>query len=137
MQAKDVFIKCSSFQISHLIVTVEFAPFGTYRQLDHPVICGNIKCYSHNQIITWIKSYIWITCFPELCSRNSKWYWKERKKVLETFYVKKNFVTNVNCDVNQNICEAIITITFPCKKTTMKHDMNKLISPSLNVESKI
>ena len=32
---------------------------------------------------------------------------------------------NVNCDCNKNICEAIITITFPGKQTIMKHDMNK------------
>ena len=50
---------------------------------------------------------------------------KRRKRVLETFYVAWNFVMNVNCDCNKNICEAIITITFPVKQTTMKHDMNK------------
>ena len=32
---------------------------------------------------------------------------------------------NVSCDSNENICEATITITFPCKQTIMKHDMNK------------
>ena len=32
---------------------------------------------------------------------------------------------NVNCDGNENICEVIITITFSCKQTTVKHDMNK------------
>ena len=32
---------------------------------------------------------------------------------------------NVNYDSNENMCEAIITITFPCKQTRMKHDMNK------------
>ena len=31
---------------------------------------------------------------------------------------------NVSCDSNENICEAIITITFPCKQTMMKHDMD-------------
>ena len=31
-----------------------------------------------------------------IVSRNSKWYWRERKTVLETFYVKWNFVMNVN-----------------------------------------
>ena len=36
----------ASFQISHLIVTVEFT------QLDHPVSCENTKCYPHIQIIT-------------------------------------------------------------------------------------
>ena len=36
-----------------------------------------------------------------------------------------NFVMNANCDGNENICQAIITITFPSKQTTMKHDMNK------------
>ena len=29
---------------------------------------------------------------------------------------------NVNWDGNQNICEIIITITFLCKQTMMKHD---------------
>ena len=29
-------------------------------------------------------------------SRNRKWYCRERKKVLETFYVKRNFVMNIN-----------------------------------------
>ena len=33
---------------------------------------------------------------------------------------------NVNYDGNKNISEAIITITFPCKQTIMKHDMNRL-----------
>ena len=32
---------------------------------------------------------------------------------------------NVNYDSNDNICEAIATITFPCKQTIMKHDINK------------
>ena len=32
---------------------------------------------------------------------------------------------NVSCDSNENICEATITITFPCKQTMMKHDMDK------------
>ena len=41
-------------------------------------------------------------------------------KALETFYVKQNFVMNVSCDSNENICEATITITFP-----MKHDMDR------------
>ena len=47
-----VFTNCSSFQISHLILTVEFNPFWGYCQLDHPVTCENTKCYSHIQIIT-------------------------------------------------------------------------------------
>ena len=60
-----------------------------------------------------------------MCPRNRKWYWRERKRVLETFYVKWNFVINVNCDCNKKICEALIIITFPGKQTIMKHDMNK------------
>ena len=32
---------------------------------------------------------------------------------------------NVSCDSNENICEATITITFPCKQTMMKHDTDK------------
>ena len=32
---------------------------------------------------------------------------------------------NVSCNSNENICEATITITFPCKQTIMKHDMDK------------
>ena len=32
---------------------------------------------------------------------------------------------NIHCNGHQSICEAIITITFPCKQTIMKHDMNK------------
>ena len=32
---------------------------------------------------------------------------------------------NVNCNSNKNICEAMVTITFPCKETIMKYDMNK------------
>ena len=46
-------------------------------------------------------------------------------KALETFYVKQNFVMNVSCDSNENICEATITITFPCKRTMIKRDMDK------------
>ena len=60
-----------------------------------------------------------------MCPRNRKWYWRERKRVLETFYVKWNFVINVNCDCNKKICEALIIITFPGKQTIMKHDTNK------------
>ena len=58
----------------------------------------------------------------KLCSRNSNWYWRERKRVLETFLVQWNFVMSVNCDCNKNICQAIITITFPGQQTTMKHE---------------
>ena len=50
--SQGVFTKCSSFQISHLVVTVKFIPFCGYLQLDHPVTCENIKCYPHIQIIT-------------------------------------------------------------------------------------
>ena len=50
--SQGVFTKCSTFQISHLVVTVKFTPFLGYLQLDHPVTCENIKCYSHIQIIT-------------------------------------------------------------------------------------
>ena len=32
---------------------------------------------------------------------------------------------NFNCDSDENICEATITITFPCKQTMMKHGMDK------------
>ena len=51
--SQGVFTKSSSY----LIVIVEFTPFWGYLQLDHPVTCENIKCYTHIQIITWIKSY--------------------------------------------------------------------------------
>ena len=123
---QSVFSKCSSFQISHLIITVEFTPFWGYLKLDHPVICKNTKRYSHIQIITWIKSYNFFkTCFLWLWSRNRKWYGRERNKSLETFYVKWNFVVNVNYNGNENICEAIITITFPCQQTIMKHYVNE------------
>ena len=39
-----VFTKCSSFQISYLILTVEFNLFLGYLQFDHPVTCEIIKC---------------------------------------------------------------------------------------------
>ena len=55
--SQGVITKCSSFQTSHLILTVEFNPFWGYCQLDHPVTYENTKCYSHIQIITWVKSY--------------------------------------------------------------------------------
>ena len=32
---------------------------------------------------------------------------------------------NVDCDSNKNICEATVTITFPCKQTIIKHDVDK------------
>ena len=32
---------------------------------------------------------------------------------------------NVSCNSNENICEATITITFPCIQTIIKHDMDK------------
>ena len=47
----------------------------------------------------------------------------KRKKVLVTFCVKWNF--SINCDSNENICEAIIIIRFPCKQSIKKHSMNK------------
>ena len=51
------FTKCSRFQISHLLVTVEFTDLCCgYLQLNLPVTCENIKCYSNIQIITWMKS---------------------------------------------------------------------------------
>ena len=103
---------------------MEFNPFLGYLQLDHPVTCEIIKCYSHIQIITWIKSYNFFLTTCYLKFRNNKWYWRERKSVLEIFHIKWNFVMNVNCDCNKNICEAI-TVTFPGKQTIMKHDMNK------------
>ena len=31
---------------------------------------------------------------------------------------------DVSCDCNDNVSEATITITFPCKQTMMKHDMD-------------
>ena len=43
--SQAVFTKCSSFQISHLIVTLEFTPFRGPLQLDHPVTRENIKYY--------------------------------------------------------------------------------------------
>ena len=55
--SQGIFPKCSSFQSSHLIVTDEFTPFWFHLQLDHPVTCENIKCYSHIQILAWIKRY--------------------------------------------------------------------------------
>ena len=51
--SQGVFTKYSSFQISHLILTVEFNPFGGYLQHDHPVTFEiMLKCYLHIQIIT-------------------------------------------------------------------------------------
>ena len=32
---------------------------------------------------------------------------------------------NFNYDSNENIWEATVTITFPCKQSIKKHDMNK------------
>ena len=32
---------------------------------------------------------------------------------------------NVNCNSNENIYEATITISFPCKQTIMEHDIKK------------
>ena len=49
---EGVFTKYSSFLTSYLVFTVEFTPFLGCLQLDHPVTCENIKCYSHTQIIT-------------------------------------------------------------------------------------
>ena len=43
--SQAVFTKCSSFQISHLIGTLEFTPFRGSLQLDHPVTRENIKYY--------------------------------------------------------------------------------------------
>ena len=41
---------------------------------------------------------------------------------------------NVNYDSNENIWEATVTITFPCKQSIKKHDMNKF---DMNTESEI
>ena len=32
---------------------------------------------------------------------------------------------NVNCNGNENICEAIVIISLLCKQTIIKYDMNK------------
>ena len=62
--SQGVFTKCSIFQSGHLIVTVEFTPFWGHLQLDHPVTCEIVKCYSHIQILAWIKNYNFLlTCF--------------------------------------------------------------------------
>ena len=102
---------------------MEFNPFLGYLQLDHPVTCEIIKCYSHIQIITWIKSYNFFfnNLLPLIVIQRKE---RERKSVLKTFHAKWNFATNVNCDCNKNIPEAI-SITFPGKQTIMKHDINK------------
>ena len=50
--------------------------------------------------------------------------------------LNETFVMNVSCDRNENIYEATITITFPCKQTIIKHDTDKF-NLSLNVESEI
>ena len=55
--SQDVFTKCTSFQTCLLIVTVELTPFWGYLQLGHPVTYENIKCCSHFQIPTQMKSY--------------------------------------------------------------------------------
>ena len=49
---QGIFTKCSSFQTSHLIVTVKLTRFRGYLQLDQTVTCEKNKCYSHIQIIT-------------------------------------------------------------------------------------
>ena len=61
--SQSVFTKCSSFRSSHLIVTAKFPPFWGHLQLDHPVTSENIKCYSHFQILVWIKSYNFLITF--------------------------------------------------------------------------
>ena len=49
--SQGVLTKCSSFKSSDLIVSVEVTPFLGHLQLDHPVRCENIKCYSYIQIL--------------------------------------------------------------------------------------
>ena len=49
--SQGVFTMCTSFKSSDLFATVEFTPFRHHLQLDHPVTCENIKCYSHIQIL--------------------------------------------------------------------------------------
>ena len=50
-------------KLLNIIVKVEFTPFWGCPQLDHPVTCENINCYSKIQIISSIKSYNFlITC---------------------------------------------------------------------------
>ena len=50
-------------KLLNIIVKVEFTPFWGCPQLDHPVTCENINCYSQIQIISSIKSYNFlITC---------------------------------------------------------------------------
>ena len=122
--SQGIFTKSSSFQISHQIVTIKFALLWCYLQLDHPVTCKNIKCYSHIQIVTRIKSCnSFNNLLPSTVLQMSKWYWREREKVLEIFYATRN------------ICEVIWAITLSCKQTIMKYDKFNLTQ--LNVESKI
>ena len=49
--SQGVFTKCSSFKSSDIFVTIEFTSFRGHLQLDHPITCENIKCYSHIQIL--------------------------------------------------------------------------------------
>ena len=127
--SQGIFTKCSSFQISHQIVTVKLTPLWCYLQLDHPVTCENIKCYSHIQIVTRVKSYnLFNNLLPSIVLQREK-----GRKVLEIFYATRNFVMNVYSDGNKNICEVTWAIT--CKQTIMKYDKFNLTQ--LNVESKI
>ena len=42
-----------------------------------------------------------------------------------------------NFDSNENIWEATVTITFPCKQSIKKHDMNKFDLTQFVTESEI
>ena len=58
---------CHSAWVSKLVMQLlqwSSLLFWGYCQLDHSLKCENIKCLSHTQIISWIKSY---NSFKNLC----------------------------------------------------------------------
>ena len=50
---------------------------------------------------------------------------REKNKVIKTFYFKRKLIMEVSSD--EDICKAIITITFSCQQTIIKHKKAKKI----------
>ena len=96
--SQGVFTKCSSFKSSYLTVTVEFTPFWGHLQLDHPVTCENIKCYSHKVPILYL-FYIYFlnyfSLFFGIFLYFSRLFWSNFVTILNLLFWKKNGKTIV------------------------------------------
>ena len=86
--SQGVFTKCSSFKSSYQTVTVEFTPFWGHLQLDHPVACENIKCYSHKGPILYLFFKLFFPIFY-IFPFFSRLFWSNFVTILNLLFWKK------------------------------------------------